>query len=758
MVGEMIVRFRWLLLLLLVLAVTGALVLLPDTRINQDFAGHFPDKDPELAYYQYMVAELGDEDDLLSVAVHSKAGIFDTVFLRKFHELTLALRKLPNVLEAESLTTLREIRRTPFGVISSPFLQLSKPGLYPADSVRLLRDERLTGRFLSTDTRTVAIVLELNKGMDARASEALVASVEQLGQQMGFAETYLMGRKYFEVTYNRISSQELIKSFLLCMGLIILLLLLLYRSFWPIFIPILIYLLAIILFLAYLVWRGHSVDAMSNLAPTILLIVSISDTIHFFSKYEDLVKEGLDKIAALKATINHIGFAIMLTSLTTAIGFLTMMMSDLPSLRKFGEEISVSILLVFLVTMILLPFVLYNIPASAIQIRPHWHRWWSATSGRIHKMLIKDSRWIVFVAVVLLIASLLGITRIGSNNYIFSSLPKDHPSTEFIHFYEDNLGGIRRFEIALTPKDGALLNDLRLLNEIEKLHQHVEKLPTINGLYSPVTYYKSLNKAWHGGQESQYLLPADQKHLEDQEVLLAKRTGTVFQRIINQEKTFGKLSGGMKDIGRQKVAVFNEETEEWINTNIDTSLLQTRIIGASAMVDKVQEHAIRNMFSGLALALMIVGGLIWLLYREWKIMLVVLITNIFPIIVTAAMMAILGIQLRYGTSIIFTIGFVIAVDDTIHFVGRFVKERHQTASISTAIANTLHGTGRAILLTSIVLFFGFGQLITSSFRDAQAVGILVSIMLIFAFLADVFLAPLLLLKLLGKDASARKKG
>lgn len=747
MLGEMIIRFRWGLIAILVVGLAWAGPLIPGIEIDQNFDKYFPDEDPDLGFYRSMVSELGDEDDLLMLAVHREKGIFDSVFLEKFHAFTLAAAQLPYVVDALSITNLIDVKRTPFGNLPSPFIHLSDPIFYTSDSIRLSEDERLPERFVSRDLKTLTVLLELEKQLDGKTSEALISSVESLGREFEFSEMYILGKSYFEVIHNRTSRKELKKGVLIGIGLIIALLGFLYRSFWGIIIPVLVYACSILVFLEYLAIRGHSLDILMNLAPTILLAVSVSDVIHFLSKYEDQIKAGLGKREALKTSLNDIGLALFLTSFTTAIGFLTLLTSDLPILRKFGEDIAVGVLLAFMVTVVLVPFVLYHVSEHAIHIRTDWYQWWRRTAGWIFHAISNRPQWITRGAIFLTLAGLLILPQINTNNFLLASLPKNHPSMQGVKFYEKNLGGIRTFEIALIPKKGALLNQLALLKEIEKLHRHLDSLPAIGGVFSPVTFYKSLNKAWHGGRNSAFILPDSQESIDRLDQYFKPSSAAIFRRILNKEKSFGKISAKMNDLGRKKVNGFNREMAGWIAANIDPSILETRIIGASAMADKIQEHSIRNMFSGLAFALLAVGVLVFLLCRNWRLVMIAMAINVLPLIITGAVMALSGVELRCITSIIFTVGFVIAVDDTIHFIGRYQLERFKGLSNQDSIFITLQETGRAILLTSVVLFFGFAQLIASSFRDAKAVGILVGVMLVFSLAADLFLGPALIFKL-----------
>lgn len=288
--------------------------------------------------------------------------------------------------------------------------------------------------------------------------------------------------------------------------------------------------------------------------------------------------------------------------------------------------------------------------------------------------------------------------------------------------------------------------DLPVLREIEKIDTFLSRFPMISGVFSPATYYKSLNEAWRGGNPAAYQLPSTADLLARQRRELEGHPDAFHRSVISADHSMGRISARMQDLGRQRIYDVNDGVRAWIDSEVDSNLLDIRILGASAMFDKIQEHAIRNMLIGLSIAIGVISLLILLLYRRLRLMLIVLLVNLLPLLLTGAVMALLGIELRYGTSVIFPIGFVIAVDDTIHFVGRYQFERLAGHSMPEALALTLRQTGRAMLLTSLILLLGFIQLIFSSFPDIRITGILVSAMLVFALSADLLLASALVWK------------
>ncbi len=752
MFGNFIIRFHWLLLAGIVLMTAGSVWLLPRLQINQDFSHYFPEGDEELQFYRQMTAELGDEDDLLAVALRRKEGIFDSVFLAKVHQFTLACDTLPLVKQAHSLTMLDEPVRTPFGFISKPFLHFDQPDFFSSDSLFILQEPRLAGRLVSKDLTTLVVNLQIEQNLSARQAGQLITGLEKLLQTAAFEESHLLGRKYYEVCYNRLSNQELKKGILLGLAMIAVFLGLMYRSVPGVALPMLVFLISMVNFLGYFVLIHRPLDAMSNLFPTIILISSLSDVIHLFSNYEDKLTTEPNAGKAMAAALNEVGLATFMTAFATAIGFLTFAISPIPAIRQFGLDVAFGVMLTYLITHTLVPAILIKLKKGAVATRSQVNDWWEGFADWLFLVASTRRKLVARLSWALLAISLLGIWHINSNNMLVNALPKSHEMRKSADFFAKNLAGVRTFEIAIQPTgDRHLLSDLGVLRQIEKLHNHLDSMAIVRGIYSPVTYYKSLNKSWHGGNPSAYRLPDSDEMISKQSKQVEKYARSQFRLIINEEKTWGKLSGRMTDLGRQEVAAMNRGIEKWMEQNMDSSVVKFKITGASLMIDKIQEYSIRNLFNGLLLDALAIGLLIALFLKQWQMVFITLATNIYPLFMAGALMGLTGIELRYGTSVIFIIGLVIAVDDTTHFLSKYMLARLHKMPQQEAIHHTLRETGKPILITFGILFFSFLMLVFSSFRDSKAIGILVGFLLLVGLLADLFLVPLLLMGMKRKD-------
>ena len=200
----------------------------------------------------------------------------------------------------------------------------------------------------------------------------------------------------------------------------------------------------------------------------------------------------------------------------------------------------------------------------------------------------------------------------------------------------------------------------------------------------------------------------------------------------------------MSDVGSDFADSIHAEILGWISANIDSSLLKCRITGTAFLYDSANHYLVKSLFGGLTIAFVLISLLMALLFRNWKMVIISLIPNVLPIIVTAGIMGFSGIVLDAPTAVIFVIAFGIAVDDTIHFLSKFRFERSRGTELEESIRKATTETGKAIFLTSVILIFGFALLMTSAYVPTFRVGLLISITLLVAVVTDLLLLPLLL--------------
>ncbi|MEX2379278.1 MAG: MMPL family transporter, partial [Vicingaceae bacterium] len=315
-----------------------------------------------------------------------------------------------------------------------------------------------------------------------------------------------------------------------------------------------------------------------------------------------------------------------------------------------------------------------------------------------------------------------------------------------LRFFQSNYGGIRPFEMAILPKGSLKVNDYRVLKEIDKLSVYLDTAYEVNQMVDPTVPYKFVNQMMRNNKSEYFRLPENVKRFEYfKRQMKPFENKAEWKEIVSDDMKMGRIFGRMVDPGSHAMLKRNADLEHFYQTEIDTSILAYRLSGSPVIVDESGRYVAKNIFYGLLVAFALIGISMGLLFRSFKMAILSLVPNIFPILFTAGFIGFAQIDLNMLTAIVFTIAFGIAVDDTIHFLSRYRQELRNGRSRLYAVRRTYLSTGKAILITTIILLGGFGSLMFSNFLTTFYIGLFVSITLILAVITDLTLLPLLLL-------------
>jgi predicted RND superfamily exporter protein len=745
-IAQTIIKFKWLIITIVVVLLSSALWLLPQLTTNIDFSNFFPQRDKEVLHYKSITKKLGSNDHFLAVAIIPEYNVFNHPFLKQVDQFTMASAKINNIETATSITNLSRYVKSPFGTVTLPYIHLDQEEKLQSDSSVIFTNFEFTQQYISRDASSLLVILKLEEGLGMAALDSIVTQVENLVGNYDFFETHTMGKKLVEVHYKRLMNSELSTSIVGSLGLIILFLLLFYRSLKETILPLLTMIITLLIFYGLLALTDRSLGIMSSLYPTIILIVGISDSIHILTKFNLEINNGLSSKEAILKVINEVGLSILLTSLTTVVGFLTLTTSVMPALRNFGIDASIGIVIALLVSVFLLPAILLILPVRKNGKKQLYSFNWNRIATWIYQIVTKKKQWVLGVTAVCILISCFGIYKIDTNNLQMANIPDSHTLKKDYAYFDQHLGGARTFELVIELKDSSMVNQEENLKDLRRLHDYIHSIPSVQYLVSPITYYHGISNVY-AQNLAPLEIPFSESQLNSYEKRLKKYSKDRNWKLVDDNRKFGRFTARIPDLGRHEVKKLNNKIKRWIDQEMDSSRMDFRFAGMDLLIDHGHEHRINNMIWGILLALLAICILIGFLFRQFSMVLITLIANIIPLILIAGLMGIFGIELRGTTSIIFAVGFVIAVDDTIHFMSKYRIERKKGYTVDQAIKTTLFETSKAIFTTSVILFGGFFVLLHSAFGDVYSVGFMVSFMILFALILDLFLVPVLLLLL-----------
>ncbi len=714
-------------------------------RFTFDFEQFFPKGDPDLEYFLDFRKNFETDDNFLLIALRRENGIFNQQFLNEVHALTLAARRLDNVTQSVSITNTEFPLKLPFGGFSSiEAIHRNEPNRYQKDSLKIIKDERLIGTLVSKDCKTAVVFLKTIDNIQQEPAEQLISEVTAAIDQYSFEEHHILGRAYFQKEIVAMQKREIIVSALISSFLVGLIMFFLFRRFWGIAIALFSIGLGMLLFMGLLGLLGRELNAMAALYPVLMIIVGTSDVIHIMSKYIDELHRGNDKKSAIWTTVKEIGVATLLTSLTTAVGFATLMTSRIGPIQEFGLNAAIGVLVAYVTVIFFTTALLSLFEADQLIQKGKGATRWDGWLDWAYNFTLNKTKGIAIGVVGFLLLCFWGISMISTNYRLVKNMPTGKKLTEDFIFFEKEFSGFRPYEFAITVvADSVEVDDFAVIRQIDQLEKFLKRFDPIKSVTSLTMVYKSLNRASYGDRVSYYKMPESESKFNKYKKIAARfpqRTNV----LVSKDKKKTRVAAKMLDIGAENIKVISDSITGWIDQNIDTSLIVVRQTGTGMIIDKNAKYVRDSLISGLGIAMLIISLLMAFLFKNLKMVLISLVPNVFPLLFAGALLGFLGIELDAGIAIVFAIVFGIAVDDTIHFLSKFKLCLNKGMDIESAIQATFSETGKPIILTSIILFFGFLVMLFSIHPPSVTVGLLISATLVSAVVGDLLIIPLLI--------------
>ncbi|WP_017729922.1 efflux RND transporter permease subunit [Nafulsella turpanensis] len=748
--------------LLLLLSVLTLLFLYGGSRLRFDynFENFFPTGDKDLEFFLEYRKLFENDNDYLLIGIRNEEGIFEEDFLQKLEVVTQQIDSLGLSEQVLSITNLVNPVAGPFGLLQPKVVQVNAPENYHQDSLEIYENEQLVGTLVAENIPAVSILVRHEQMISKKEADLLMQQINQILGQYTFDEVHLAGKAKAQAVYIQKMQQEMLIFVSASMLLVILFLAIAYRSFWGVWVPLLVVLLTAVWIAGFMGLTGKMLDVMMVLLPTIMFVVGMSDVVHILTKYIEELRNGKSKVAALRVTFREVGLANLLTSLTTAVGFLTLLTASIPPIRDFGLYTAIGVFMAFILAFTLLPAILLLMKKPKVADRERNRLLWTNMLRRLFGWVLNHRGLIVILAASVISIAIFGISRLEINTFLLEDVRENDPLRQDFFFFDEHFGGSKSIEMAILVQDNSKgIYNKAVLQEVGKMEEHLREEFGVRNIVSPLTLAKSINKALNGGMQSYFSLPEEEAAFkriqrmaeaipkERQPIPLSADSLALAQSQLSSMKVgaVGRISGKMPDIGSRLTNQKVLKMEQFIEENINPELVRFRLTGTSMLIDKNANYLVNNMLQGLTIAFVVIAAIAGLLFRSLRMIIITLIPNIIPLLMVAGIMGLSGIYLKMSTSIIFTIAFGIAVDDTIHFISKFRIELGKGKSVLYALKNTFLYTGKAILITTIILAGGFLTLILSSFGGTFYTGLLVSMTLIFAVVADLLLLPVLII-------------
>ncbi|MEM8525446.1 MAG: MMPL family transporter [Bacteroidota bacterium] len=713
-------------------------------QFSFDFEQFFPTDDPDLEYFKEFTEDFETDDSFMLIAAQREEGVFEQNFLEEFQRLSLEVKKLPYYVESQSLTQISYPIKTPFGLTAIPAIHIDDPSKYESDKKRILQDERFLYNLISEDATTMVIAMKIKESITLEESEEFMTALDEMMLGYNFENHYFLGRPYFQKELVDMQKREVMVSAGVSGILVSIIMFWIFRRPYGIITALFSIGLGMLVFMGILGMTGRELNAMSALYPVLMIIVGTSDVIHIMSKYIDELKKGLSRKEAIKITIKEIGLATLLTSTTTAIGFASLLSSQIKPIRDFGINSAIGVLVAYVTVICFTTAVLSFFQKEQIIKLGRGEAFWTNWMSNFNAFTKKYPRQIAFGGLGLIVFCLVGISQVTTNYNITSNMPRGEKITEDFNYFQNNLTSFRPMEIAVEAQGDYKVNDYEVLREIDQVEQHLKKYEPIRAIASNTLVYKSINQMNNANRVEAYEFPESKARFASYKKL-ADRIPEISTAILeSKDKKKARITSRIADIGADTIQGIGTEIDTWVAMNTDSTIATFQRTGTGLIIDKNAEYVRRSLLLGLGGAMMIVSLLMVLLFRDLKMLVISLLPNLIPLLLAGALLGYLNIELEAGVAIVFAVIFGIAVDDTIHFLSKFKLARNKGKTVEEALLITFTETGKAIALTTIILFFGFLVMLFSIHPPSVVIGMLISVTLFSALFSDLLFIPLLI--------------
>jgi len=573
-------------------------------------------------------------------------------------------------------------------------------------------------------------------------------------------DVVVSGMPYIRTMNSANISNEMVLFLGLALGITALIFFLFFRSFRATLITMVVVSIGVMWAFGFIGLFRYEISILTALIPPLIIVIGVPNAIFLINKYQQEVRKHGGKARSLNRVISKIGNATLMTNITTAAGFATFIFTRSQLLSEFGVIASISILAIFVLSILIIPIVYSFMPLPQEKHLRHLKKPWIDGVIKWIENTVRYRRIEIYIStVVIIVVSMIGVNLINVSGSLIEDMPKNKQFTKDIRFVEKEFGGVLALEFLIDTKKPKGVMKLSTFKRMEKLNEIIDEIPELSKSISILNAVKYTKQAFYNNNPEYYQLPTREEQVFIMPYVKNSSDNTnekLLNTYIDSTGQYTRLTTFMQDIGTDKM----ERIEERINARIDKVFpkkkYEVTMTGKALVFLKGTNYLIKSLIISLGLAILLISIFMGWMFRSLRMILISLLPNMLPLLLTAGVMGYFGIPLKPSTILVFSVAFGISVDDTIHFLAKYRQELIASNwSVKKSIYRAIRETGVSMFYTSIVLFFGFLVFTVSSFGGTIALGGLVSGTLLVAMLSNLLLLPSLLLSLESKISNKK---
>lgn len=751
--GSWVIRFRWWVVLLTLLLVFSAAEGGRFLGFSTDYRVFFSKDNPQLLAFETLQNTYTKNDNVM-FAVEPKDGkVFTRGTLAAIEEITRASWKIPYSIRVDSITNFQYTWAEEDDLVVQDLVE-NAPDFTDAQLKKVqavaLAEPLLLNRLITKKSNITGINVTINRPQKTITETPEVVSFvramkDKFQKKYPDLNIYLTGVVFMDNAFNEAGEGDMKSLVPIMYGIVLIIMALSLRTFWGTLTTILIMAFAILTGMGLAGWAGILLTPISANAPTIILTLAVADSIHILVTLFYEMRHGKPKYEAIRESLRVNHQPVFITSLTTAIGFLSLNFSDSPPFRDLGNIVAVGVMAAYVYSVFFLPAMMAILPLRVKAVS-------SSHNGFIDNLggWVVHNRNLLFWGMIIIITFLS--IQIPRNiidekfNEYFDTRYQFRLDNDYV---EENLTGFESIEYSLGAGESGGISNPEYLKNLEKFADWYRQQPGVMYVSTLTDTMKRLNKNMHGDDESYYRLP-DERDLSAQYLLLYELSlpfGLDLNNQINIDKSSTRFTAILESISTQSALDLENSAQEWLKKNAPPEMASH---GASPLImfSHIAMRNIDSMMAGTVIALLLISAILVAVLRSFKLGLISTVPNLAPMIMTFGIWGGFVGEIGLAVSVVAPVALGIIVDDTVHFLSKFRRARNELGKTTEeAVRYSFHTVGTALFLTSVILVCGFLVLTFSGFRMNVQLGFMTTISILCALLADFLFLPALLIKL-----------
>lgn len=727
-------------------------------RYNYNFSQTVPDSDEDMIFYKNFKKIFGEDGNVFAIGLKD-SSIFDLQVFSNYNKYVQRLESIEGVNGVLSLSNLKVLTKDEknknfkFENLYNPFPETQNE----LDSLIILsKRQKFYENKILNDNGAITLLITIDK-LILNSSDRNDLMVKLINVSENFSQKNNINLHYAGLPYSRYIMAESVKSELVIFLIISILitsiiLFIFFRSWDSVLVPILIIGIVVVWVFGTLSILNYKITLLTGLLPPLIVVIGIPNCVYMLNYYHFSLNKFSSRKKAISHVIKTIGLITLITNLTTAVGFFVLATTDIKVLNEFGIVAGINVIATFFVSIFLLPTIYLILPKpKSKQINYLNYNFLYFLINLFKTISFEHQKKVFVLSGILIVISLYGVFKIKAVSFLIDDVPSESFLMKDMKFFESNFSGIMPLEIVIDTKKKRGVRNLNTLKKIDRLENFLKDKSYISDPISIVSFIKASRQAYYNNNPSFYSLP----NSRDKNFILRYLSSGYGDNVENENisKSFVdslgqkiRISLNIADLGSHKMdSILRNVIQPEINNIFGKTDNEVKLTGTTLIFIKGINFLIENLLQSMLLAFFIISLIVSLLFKNIKMVIISLIPNIIPLIIAAGIMGIFGIPLKPSSALVFSIVFGISVDYSIHFLAKFKNELTQTKNVKNAVIKTIEETGRSMIFTSFILFFGFIIFAFSNFGGTIVLGVLTSIILFVAMITNLTLLPSIIL-------------